>query len=557
MVTMNGAALPTTYVSSTRLTVAMNLAAAPTADTSFVVVNPDPGSSSSAALLVPAPPDTSGSAVSDADAVRFLEQAAFGADAYSFWRVKKLGYSNWIDEQIGEPRSTYPDPANIPFSMAPVQARFFTNAVHGRDQLRQRIALALHKVLVASAVQLNDPAQMVPYLHLFSDLAFDNYRNILRKITLNPAMGAYLNMVNNLKANPAANALPNENYARELMQLFSIGLSRLNQDGTLMLDPNGNPIPTFTGATIREFARVFTGWTYPTKPGATPQRINPAYYVGDMVYWEPSHDEGAKTLLDGVPDAAGKNADDDLNFALDTIFNHRNVGPFMASNLIKELVTSNPSPDYVRRVAAVFADNGLGVRGDMTAVIKAILLDTEARDPNSFMRLLGGDSSNYGALKEPVVFFAQTARGLSMQVNDSNTLAGVANALGQNIFFPSSVFSYFSPFYTLPGTGGLLGPEFQLDTTSTAIVRANQINTLLYGSFGAGSTLDMSVWTYLAGTPSTLADVIGFIFLDGNMPGPFRTQLMSAISGTTGTNLDKARAGLYVALTSGFYSVRK
>jgi uncharacterized protein (DUF1800 family) len=554
---MNGVVLPTTYFSSTRLTAAVTLAAAPKTDTAFIVINPDPGAVLSNLLLVPPPPDTSGSSVSDGAAVRFLEQAAFGADAYSFWRVKGLGMPGWIDAQINEPPSMYPDPSTIPLSMSPVQSRFFTNAVHGRDQLRQRIALALHKMLVVSAVTDSEPAQMVPYLQVLSNLAFDNYRNILRKITLNPAMGVYLNMVNNLKANPAANALPNENYARELMQLFTIGLSQLNPDGTTVLDSNGNPIPTFTGSTVREFARVFTGWTYPTKPGATLKGLNPAYYVGDMVYWEPNHDEGAKTLLNGAADAAGKNADQDLDFALDNIFNHPNVGPFVSSNLIKQLVTSNPSQAYVARVAAVFADNGLGVRGDMTAVIKAILLDQEARagDDNSQFAL--GAAGNYGALKEPVVFIAQTLRGLIAVVNDSNAMPSVANSLGENIFLPPSVFSYFSPFYVVEGSGGLLGPEFQLNNTSTTITRVNQINTLIYGNFGAGSTVDFSVWSYLAGSPSSLADVIGFIFLDGSMPAPYRTQLLAAISGTTGTTLDKARAGLYVALTSGYYAVRK
>jgi len=330
----------------------------------------------------------------------------------------------------------------------------------------------------------------------------------------------------------------------------------LNPDGTMQLDAVSNPVPTYTQATIMEFARVYTGWTYPVKPGATPQRTNPPYYIGDMVYWEPTHDEGAKILLNGMVDGAGKNADADLNFALDNIFNHPNVGPFVATKLIKQFVTSNPSPAYVARVAAAFDDNGLGVRGDMKAVIKAILLDSEARlGDNSFgASLTGADSS--GALKEPVLFFAQTLRGLIAQVNDSNTLASRANALGQNIFVPPSVFSYFSPFYDVPGTG-LLGPEFQLDTRSVAIERANQINTLIYGNYGAGVVVDPAVWTYLAGTPSTFADTIGFIFLHGDLPADFRKQLLSAITGTTGSNLEKSRSGLYVALTSGYYAVKK
>lgn len=555
-VLMNGTPLPTTYVSAMRLTAVANTTSAPTADTVFVVVNPDPGAVASNPLPAPPAPPTNVSQVSDAAAVRFLEQAAFGAEYYSFWRVKNRGFAGWIDEQITEPRSTYPDPADIPLPIARLQSRFFTNAVHGRDQLRQRVALALHEIWVVSGSEENRAEQMAPYLQIFSDLAFDNYRNIMRKVTLNPAMGDYLDMRNNVKANPAAGTLANENYAREIMQLFTIGLYQLNADGTLKLDAASNPIPTYTQSNIGELARVMTGWTYPAMPGATPLRTNPPYYVGDMVYWEPSHDEGAKTLLNGALDAGGKNADDDLNFALDNIFNHPNVGPFVATKLIKQLVTSNPSPAYVARVAAAFDDNGLGVRGDMKAVIKAILLDPEARLGDSSLGAGAANAAGFGALKEPVLFFAQTLRGLSIQVNDSNTLASRASALGQNIFVPPSVFSYFSPFYEVPGAG-LLGPEFQLDTRSVAIERANQMNTLLFGSYGTGAVFDPSAWIYLAASPSIFADVVGFIFLHGDLPDQYRTQLLAAITGTQGSLLEKARAGLYVALTSGYYAVKK
>ncbi|MEQ1948207.1 MAG: DUF1800 domain-containing protein [Bryobacteraceae bacterium] len=556
VVTMNGTPVPTTYVSATRLAAVASIETTPTKDTVFAVINPDPGSISSDPFAVPPPPPTNVSAVSDSAAVRFLEQAAFGADYYSFWRVKNLGFSKWIDEQIDEPRSKYPDLNQIPLAMTPVQARFFRNAVHGRDQLRQRIALALHEIWVVSSLEENLPDQMIPYLNIFNDYAFDNYRNMMRKVTLNPAMGDYLDMRNSVKANPAAGTLANENYAREILQLFTTGLYQLNPDGTMKLDASSNPIPTYTQKTISELARVMTGWTYPTKPGATPRGTNPAYYVGDMVYWEPNHDEGAKTLLDGVVDASGKNADADLTFALDNIFNHPNVGPFVATKLIKQLVTSNPSPEYVARVAAAFNDNGLGVRGDMKAVIKAILLDFEARLGDSSFGAGLTDVSSFGALKEPVLFLIQTLRGLGAQVNDSNTLASRGSALGQNIFFPPTVFSYYSPLYDIPGTT-LLGPEFQINTRSTAIERVNQINTLIYGNYGTGATVDYGIWTYLASTPSTFADTIGFIFLHGDMPSDYRKQVVSAITGTTGSNLEKARAGLYVTLTSGYYSVKK
>jgi hypothetical protein len=276
-----------------------------------------------------------------------------------------------------------------------------------------------------------------------------------------------------------------------------------------------------------------------------------------MVYWEPSHDEGAKTLLNGAVSPAGLNADQDLDFALDNIFNHPNVGPFVATNLIKELVTSNPSPAYVARVAAAFADNGGGVRGDMRAVIKAVLLDPEARKGDDWTVQSSPEYSSFGSLKEPVLFFAETLRGMGALVNDSNTLAARGNALGQNIFVPPTVFSYFSPFYKVQGTGGLEGPEFQIDSRSIAIERANQINTLIYGTYGNGATVDLGVWSSLAKKPADLADTILWTFFYSSAPPELRNQLISAITGTTGTTLDKAKAGLYVALTSGYYAVRK
>jgi len=552
-VLMNGIARPATYVSSTRLTMAVSFKKSPQSDTSFQVVNPAPGSIASDVLLAPPPLKmTSHPVVSESAARRFLEQAAWGPDPYSIVHVRNLGFDKWIDEQIDEPISVYQAPALINVSNTPVQARFFTNAIHGRDQLRQRIAFALHKIWVVSGVDITTPPRLIPYLRIFPDLAFDNYRAIMRKVTLNPAMGEYLDMRNNVKANPARGTFPNENYGREFLQLFTIGLYQLNSDGSRQLN-NGVPIPTYGQSTIGEFSRVFTGWTYPTMPGATPRASNPAYYEGDMVPWEPNHDTGAKTLLNGIVLPGGGSANQDLNAALDNAFNHPNVGPFIGKNLIQQLVTSNPSPPYVARVSAAFADNGLGVRGDMKAVIKAILLDAEARagDDNPAPGITDGH------LKEPVLFFAQTLRGLNSLVNDSNSLATRGNALGQNVFSPASVFSYFSPFFTAPNTAGLRGPEFQIHTRTSAIERANQINTLVYGTYGNGSTVDLTPWVTLAAAPSALADELDRVFLFGQMPSAFRTELMAAITGTPGTNVDKARAGLYVTLTSGYYAVKK
>ncbi len=553
VVMMNGAVQNTVYVNATRLTIQVSIKKNLQDDTSFQVVNPNPGTIDSNVLLVP-PENKGGRSVeSESAARRFLEQAAWGPDSYSVSRVRSLGFSRWIDEQFEEPASVYPDPALINLSNAPVQARFFSNAVHGRDQLRQRTAFALHKIWVVSGVDISSPPRLVPYLKIFPALAFDNYRNIMRKVTLNPAMGEYLDMRNNVKANPARGTLPNENYGREFLQLFTIGLYKLAPDGTRQLDAGGAPMATYEQAAIGEFSRVFTGWTYPVMPGATPRASNPAYYEGDMVAWEANHDAGAKTLLNGAAVSPGLSADQDLNSALDNAFQHPNVGPFIGKNLIQQLVTSNPSPDYIARVSAAFANNGLGVRGDMKAVLKAILLDPEARAGDDALAPTASD----GHLKEPVLFFAQTLRGLNAMVNDSNSLAVRSNALGQNVFYPASVFSYFSPFFTAPNTGGLRGPEFQIHTRTSAIDRANQINTLVYGSYGAGAVVDLTRWAALAPTPSALADELSKVFLSGQMPAAFRTELAAAITGTTGTNLDKAKAGLYVMLTAGYYSVKK
>ncbi len=261
-------------------------------------------------------------------------------------------------------------------------------------------------------------------------------------------MGEYLSMANNDKADTTRGTQANENYARELMQLFTIGTFLLNQDGSLQLDVNHQPVPTYTQSTIANFARVYTGWTYPTQPGAKLQKHNPAYYTGPMESFESNHDTGSKTLLNGVVLPAGQTAEEDLGAALVNIFTHPNVAPFVSKNLIQHLVTSNPSPAYVSRIAAVFDDNGSGVRGDLRAVVRAILMDPEARAGDSGPSLNPPDTS--GHLREPVFFTASMLRGLGALVNDTNGLAGQAAKLGQTIFTPASVFNYYAPGYRIP-----------------------------------------------------------------------------------------------------------
>ena len=345
------------------------------------------------------------------------------------------------------------------------------------------------------------------------------------------------------------------------MQLFTIGLSQLNQDGTLQLDASGNPIPTYDQATIQNFAKIYTGWTYPTKPGATLQKHNPAYYIGPMVAFESNHDTTSKTLLNGLVVPAGGTAESDLKAALDNIFNHPNVAPFISKQLIQHLVTSNPSPAYVSRIAAVFNDNGAGVRGDLQAVVKAILLDPEARAGDDGPALTPPDTS--GHLREPVFAVASILRGLGAMVNDTNNLTDQATNLGQTVFAPPTVFNYFAPGFSIPPdfTGGaaLLGPEFQLQSPSAAVGRANMVNAFVYGGLGNGAVIDWTALTNLGATPQALVDAVNNAFMYGEMPATMQTQILSAVNAITGTSAAvykaRAQAAVYLTVSSSYYNV--
>jgi uncharacterized protein (DUF1800 family) len=562
-VLFDGAPLATTYLSATRLTATGTASQAQSGQQiPLAVMNPDPGSETSAdvvSLLIGTP--VTGNKVTLDVATRFLDQAAFGPDPLTTAHVQAVGLEAYLNEQFAAPITPYPDPAATGFGSGQVQARFFTNAVHGQDQLRQRVAFALGQIMVVSAVEENSPTQIVPYLQLLKQDAFTNFRTLMEDVTLSPTMGEYLDMRNNDKANPTRDTRANENYARELMQLFTIGLFQLNQDGTLQLDANGNPVPTYDQTTIQNFAKVYTGWTYPTKPGATLQKHNPAYYIGSMVPFESNHDTTSKTLLNGLVVPAGGTAESDLKAALDDIFNHPNVAPFISKQLIQHLVTSNPSPAYVGRIAAVFNNNGNGVRGDLQAVVNAILLDPEARAGDEGPSLSPPDTS--GHLREPVFAVASILRGLGATVNDTNNLTNQATNLGQTLFAPPTVFNYFAPGYIIPTefTPGatLLGPEFQLQSPSAAVARSNMVNALVYGNLGNGAVIDWSYLTNLAATPQALVDSVNNVFMYGRMPGAVQTQILSAVNALTGTSTAvykaRAQAAVYLTVSSSYYNV--
>ena len=560
-----GTPMATTYISPTRLVATgVTFPSEQGWNVPIAVKNPDPGSATSTDVVGVVVAPTSGPHILGANvAAHFLDQAAFGPDFITLDHVETVGLENYLQEQFAAPISPYPDPATTGFGINQVQARFFTNAVHGQDQLRQRVAFALGQIMVVSAIEENTPTQLVPYLGILQKDAFANFRTLMKDVTLSPTMGEYLDMRNNDKADPTRNTRANENYARELMQLFTIGLSQLNLDGTLQLDGNGNPIPTYDQTTIQNFAKVYTGWTYPTRPGAVPRMHNPPYYIGPMVPFESNHDTTSKTLLNGFVLPAGQTAEQDLEAALDDIFNHPNVGPFIGKQLIEHLVSSNPSPAYVARVASVFNDNGSGVRGDLQAVIRAIVLDPEARQGDNGPFAGGPADVPSAHLREPVFVVASILRGLGAFVNDTNNLTAQAANLGQTLFTPPTVFSYFAPGYHIPAdlTSGmsLLGPEFQLDSPSSAVARFNMVNGMIYGNLGPGAVIDLTPFSNLGSNPPALADALSQIFMYGQMPPKVQTALLGAINAIPGTsaaaNKARAQAAIYLTVSSSYYNV--
>lgn len=494
--------------------------------------------------------------LSDRAASRFLDQATWGPTPAAVQQLQQMGISRWLAWQFSLNSSDLPDQPILGADgkanrdLRPVQSAFFANAVYNNDQLRQRVAFALSEIWVVSAVTVGNAYAWPPYWRIFRDNAFGNYRDIIRAVTLNPAMGTYLNMANNRKGDPARGTAANENYARELMQLFTLGLDQLNPDGSLVLDANHQPVPTYDQNVVTNMAKVLTGWTYPVAPGAAPRNSNPPYYIGQMYAVEQNHDTSAKTIFGGYTIPAGLTAERDLDSLLQALMGQQTMAPFVCRQLIQHLVTSNPSPAYVQRVAGIFLDNGFGVRGDMKSVITAILTDPEARagdDPAA------PENPNFGHLREPVLFMANILRGLNATLTDTSAIYNDTNRLGQRLFYPPSVFSYFSPEYRTEK--GLLGPEFQIYSTGTAADRANIVNAALYGVLDKGTTVDLSPFLqFEAQGVDSLLDYISYVFLHHSMTKPLQQAVADAANAAP-VPLARVRAALYIALTSGEYQV--
>jgi uncharacterized protein (DUF1800 family) len=381
----------------------------------------------------------------------------------------------------------------------------------------------------------------------------------MQDVTLSPAMGDWLDMVNNGKPNTSKGDHANENYAREFMQLFTIGTSELNPDGSYQLDSGGNQIPTYTQNTVQEFALAYTGWTYPVAPGATQQTYNPAYWTGPMVAVDSNHDTTAKQLLvyPGVSGGgmipAGQSASQDLQGALDNVFNHPNVGPFVSNELIQHLVTSNPSPAYIQRVASVFNDNGSGVRGDMKAVITAILMDQEARRGDDPASAVGTD----GHLQEPILYMTGLLRAFGA-ASDGSNLGYYGGGMGQEALYSPSVFNFYSPSYVIPGTT-MYGPEFQILTTATTLNRVNWVSGFVFGSTGSGTTVDFSGYATQASNPSALLGSLNTLMLHGSMSSDMQSSIltaMQAVPAGSKQGLQQAQAAIYLIGTSSQYQVQ-
>jgi uncharacterized protein (DUF1800 family) len=487
-------------------------------------------------------------------AARILDQATWGPTPAAIEQLQTMGFDAWLAQQFSLNTSDLPDQPILTSTgtnnnnLAPVQAAFFANALTGQDQLRQRVAFALSEIWVVSDISVPRAYAFPPYWRVLRDNAFGNYRDIIKAVTLNPAMGTYLDMANNNKANPANGTAANENYARELMQLFTIGLTELNMDGSPVLS-GGVPVPTYTNAMVTNVAKVVTGWTYPAAPGVATHPNNPAYYFGPMVAYEANHDTTAKSIFGGITIPAGQTAEADLSSLLDALMAQPTMAPFISQQLIQHLVTSNPSPAYIRRVATVFANDGTGTSGNMKAVITAILTDPEARAADDEKAPV---NASFGHMREPVLFMANVLRGLNGTVGASSAIYNQATQMGQQLFYSPSVFSYFSPQYVTEK--GLLGPEFEIYSTQTAANRADIVNTVLYGTLDKSTTVNLTPFVNLAGNLGEMIDYIGYVFLHDGMSASLYKAAYTAAS-VQNTAKAKVQAALNVVLTSGEYQI--
>lgn len=503
--------------------------------------------------------------VSATAAARFLDQTSFGPTASSIAHVQQIGLQAALAEQFNQSTTLYRLPpssaSECPNNFRCTMSDFLKVSAWGNDQLRQRVAMALSEIWVAP---IQENGVMPFYLNTLANDAFTNYRTIMQDAALAPQMGFYLNMLNSGK--PPAGQIANENFGREMMQLFSLGPELLNADGTPQTDGSGNTTPTYTELQVEAFARAYTGWTFANPDGSSPSSLIWTFnYNHLMVPVESAHDTTQKILLNDTTLPAGQTAQQDLQGALDNIFAHPNIGPFICKQLIQHLVTGNPSPGYVERVSAVFADNGSGVRGDMKAVLTAIVMDQEARagDGQAGDQAESNPAVDGGHLREPMLWTVNLVRGLSAtQTNSADPypfisfMAALTN-LGEVPFSQNSVFNYFPPQYVIP-EADINSPEFGLENTGSIIPRLSLADHIIHSGI-PGLTVDLSASSDIgknAADPAQLADYLGMLFMHSQMPTDMRSDLITAISAIPATDLQsRAQVAVFLVVTSSQYKI--
>ncbi|MDP9108596.1 MAG: DUF1800 domain-containing protein [Pseudomonadota bacterium] len=538
---------------------------------------------------VTAPPAPATDLPGETQAARFLAQATFGPAPEDISHLSAVGYSAWMDEQFALPtishQAVIDDIMKVrraqPYDFYPT---FWKQAATAPDQLRQRVKFALSEIFVVS---LNDPnvaafpRGAASYYDMLGAGAFGNFRDLLEHVTLHPMMGLYLTSLHNSKEGP--NRTPDENFAREVMQLFTIGLYQLNQDGSVKTNAQG-PIPTYTLDDITNAARVYTGFSW-SGPDTTDARFNgtgpkdPDRDITPMQPYPQWHSTSAKNFLGVSIPAGSTDARADLKIALDTLFNHPNTGPFIGRQLIQRLVTSNPSPAYIARVAAAFANNGQGVRGDMKAVVKAVLLDPEA------LSATGLADPTYGKVREPVVRLAQWMRAFkatsqlgTYYLRDTSDPEA---SLGQSPLTAPSVFNFYRPGYAPAGSDlaarNLVGPELQGVDETSVIGYGNFMQRVVQRGIGAGgppnsTPPDSIAASYdtllpLAADPAQLLDRIDLLLTARQLSPEDRQTIITATNAVPVTSTDaqklaqakltRVQLAVYLTMLSPAYLVQK
>ena len=557
--------------------------------------------------IVNAPPEQP---LTEKGAFRLLQQGTFGASEAGITEVMAKGPRKWLVEQFATPTSTYgyrdrdaihkwpnrdtgfcdqfasgsPERDNCwrdNYSSDLIKLDFFKQASLGTDQLRQRMAHAFSQIIVTSEVEVDGLYGLADYHQQLRDASLTNYRDVLLLAATHPVMGRYLNMVDNDASDP------NENFARELLQLFSVGTCELNADGTLK---SGRCVASYNNEMVREYAYSLSGWTYPAG-GVNPWCAtncgwtNPRYLKGAMVSVASAHDKLARKLLGGKAIAAGTTAPQALNAVIDSLMSHPNIAPFISKQLIQFFVKSNPSPAYVGRVSAAFSAGkfetfGTGTNGDLKAVIAAVLLDSEARDDAS------ADTASAGKLREPIVLMVNAVRALN-GYTDGEPMGryGWGSTLSQPLFNSPSVFNFYTPDYPLPGAGaGVVAPQFQLINANTSIAWVNFANDIIYWWYNKGAGLEpkaamagatgtkvsYAAWEVDAGDANKLIDRLDRVLTGGKVSPAGRTAIANAVASYTDKDTwltdannntswqrERVRTAAYLLLSSPHFQVQR